>query len=122
MLNALIKAEASVSNIFEEVGVARGGEQFLTGTPSGESALSFPSVTKQTITCYTRGDDSTKGSRTSMGSFIKPKCWGCSLPHPWSKKERGKFVIICPNANKSGIREHAAAYRLNQGFPGAERA
>ena len=109
MLNALIKAKASVSNILEVVGVARGGEQFLAGTPSGETALSFPSVAEQTITRYTGGDDSTKGSGTTAGSFIKRKCWGCGLPHPWSKKEKRKFVVICPNANKPGIRKHAAA-------------
>jgi hypothetical protein len=103
MLNALIKAKASVSNILEVVGVAHGSEQFLVGTPSGESALSFPSVAEQTITPYTRGGDSTKGSGTTTGSFIKRKCWGCGVPHPWSKKERGNFLIICPNADKPGI-------------------
>jgi hypothetical protein len=109
MHNALIKAEASVSNILEVVCVARGGEQFLTGRPSGKTALSFPSIAKQTIKCYTGGDDSTKGSGMTVGSFIECKCWGCGLPHPWSKKEKGKFVVICPNANKPGIREHTAA-------------
>ena len=53
MLNALIKAEAGVGNILEVVSVACGGKQFLAGTPLGESALSFPSVAEQTITCYT---------------------------------------------------------------------
>jgi hypothetical protein len=53
MLNALIKAKASVSNILEVVGVARGGEQLFMGTPSGATALSFPSVAEQTITGYT---------------------------------------------------------------------
>jgi hypothetical protein len=109
MLNALIKAEASVSNILKVVGVAPGGKQFLAGTPSGATTLSFPSVAEQTITRYTRGNDSTKGSGTTAGSFIERKCWGCGLPHPWSKKEKGKFVIICPNADKPGIREHASA-------------
>ena len=109
MLNALIKAKASVSNILEVVGGARGGKQFHVGIPSGATALSFPSVAKKTITRYTRGDDSTKGSMSTAGSFIERKCWGWGLPHPWSKKEKGKFVIICPNANKPGIRKHAAA-------------
>ena len=109
MLNALIKGETSVSNILEVVGVARGGEQFLASTPLGETAPSFPSVAEQTITRYTSGDDSTKCSEMTPGSFIKHKCWGCGLPHPWSKKEKGKFVVICPNANKPGIPEHAAA-------------
>ena len=42
-------------------------------------------------------------------SFIECKCFGCSLPHPWSRKEKGQFVIVCPNANKAGICEHPAA-------------
>jgi hypothetical protein len=109
MLNAPIKAKASVSNILEVVGVVRGGEQFHMGTPLGATALSFPSVAEQTITRYTRGDDSTKGSVSTAGSFIGCKCWGCGLPHPWSKKEKGKFIIICPNADKPGVHEHAAA-------------
>ena len=111
ILNALIKAEASLSNILKvvDINVAGEGEQFLAGTPSGETAMSFPSIAKQTITRYTGGNDSTKGSGTTVGRFIKLKCWGCGLPHPWSKKEKGKFMVICPNANKPGIREHAAA-------------
>jgi hypothetical protein len=109
MLNALIKAKVSVSNILEVVGVARGSKQIHVGTHLGATTLSFPSVAEQTITRYTRGNDSTKGSGTTAGSFIERKCWGCGLPHPWSKKEKGKFVIICPNADKPGIRKHATA-------------
>ena len=109
MLNALIKAKASVSIILEVVGIARGGEQFLVGTPSGETALSFSSIAEQTITRYTGGNDSTKGSGTTAGSFIKRKCWGCGLPHPWSEEEKGNLVVICPNANKPGICEHTTA-------------
>ena len=99
----------SATSFIEVVCVARGGKQLLVGTPSGETALTFPRVVEQTITCHTGGDDSTKGSRTIAGSFIERKCWGCGLPHPWSKKEREKFVVICPNAYKPGIREHATA-------------
>jgi hypothetical protein len=93
MLNILIKAKASVSNILEVVGVARGGKQFHAGISSGATALSFPSVAEQTITRYTRGDDSTKGSVLTAGSFIKRKCWECNLPHPWSKKEKGVLRV-----------------------------
>ena len=109
MFNTLIKAEASVSNILKVVGVACRGEQIVACTPSGETALSFPSVAEQTIKRYAGGNDSTKECGTTAGSFIKCKCWGCGLPHPWSKKEKGKFVVICPNANKPGICEHTTA-------------
>jgi hypothetical protein len=102
MLTALIKTETSVDNILQVVGVHRGGEQSAQG-----SGLSLASVAEQTLKRYAGGDDSTKGSEGS--GFIERKCWGCGLPHPWSKKEKGKYVVICPNADKPGIRVHAAA-------------
>jgi hypothetical protein len=107
MLGALIKTENSVSNILDVIGEARGGEQFLI---PGGLAPAFPSVAEQTLNRYSKGDDaSTKGSDTTGGSFIERNCFGCGQPHPWSKKENGRFVIVCPNQNKAGIREHAAA-------------
>ena len=105
MLTALIKTEASVNNILQVVGVHCRGEQFLSGTAQG-SGLSLASVAKQTLKHYAGGDDSTKGSEG--GGFVERKCWECGLPHPWSKKEKGKYVVICPNANKPGIRANAA--------------
>ncbi len=106
MLNALIKTEASVDNILQVVGVARGGEQFLAGTAQG-SGLSLASVAKKTLTRYTDGDDSTKGSKGS--GFVKRKCWGCGMIHLWSRKEKGRYVVICLNADKPGICAHAGA-------------
>jgi len=106
MLNALIKTEASVDNILQVVGMARGGKQFLAGTAQG-SGLSLASVAEQTLKRYSGGDDSTKGSEGS--GFVERKCWGCGMPHPCSKKEKGKYVVTCPNADKPGIRAHATA-------------
>ena len=80
-----------VDNILQVIGVHHGGEQFLSGTAQG-SDLSLASVAKQTLK-----------------RFIERKCWGCGLPHPWSKKEKGKYMVICPNADKPGIRANAAA-------------
>ena len=80
MLSTLIKTETSVSNILEVAGVTRGGEQFLT-----VSSMAFPSVAEQTLKRYAAGDDSTKGSEMTAGSFVKRKCFGCGQPHPWSK-------------------------------------
>ena len=108
MLRALIKSGTSVSNILKVVGDARGGERFLINQPPGGSAPAFPSVAETTPNRYSKGDDSTKGSNKT-GSFIERKCFGCGNPHPWAKRENGKFVITCPSANKPGIREHAAA-------------
>ena len=109
MLSALIKTKNSVSNILEVIGDARGGEQFLMNPSPGGSAPTFPSVAETTLNRYLKGDDSTKGSDTTRGSFIERKCFGCCLSHPWSRKEKGQFFVVCPNANKPGIREHAAA-------------
>jgi len=109
MLSALIKTENSVSNILDVITDARGGEQFLFNPTPGGLAPAFPSVAETTLNRYSKGDDSTKGSDTTGGSFIERKCFGCGQPHPWSRKEKGQFVIVCPNANKAGIREHAAA-------------
>ncbi len=114
MLGALIKTETSVSNILEVITDARGGEQFLMAPPPGGFAPAFPSVAETTLNRYTKSDDSTRGSDTTGGgSFVERKCFGCGQPHPWSKhpwskKEKGVFVVVCPNANKPGIREQAA--------------
>ena len=105
MLSALIKTENSVSNILGVITDARGGEQFLINPPPGGSTTAFPSVAETTLQRYVKGDDSTKGSDTTGGSFIERKCVGCSLAHPWSRKEKGQFVVVGPNANKPGIRE-----------------
>ena len=48
-----------------------------------------------------------KGSETT--AVVEGKCFGCGQPHPWSKKEKGQYVVCCPNAHKPGIRDHAAA-------------
>jgi hypothetical protein len=98
MLQALIRAEAEVSNILDIVRVhQRGGEQFYQTTPA------FPSLAKQTIKSYTSTDDVTKSTKKSK----EQECYGCRGPHPWSKCQDGKRVIICPNASKPGIQEHA---------------
>ena len=109
MLSALIKTENSVSKFLKVIGDARGGEQVLMNPSPGGSAPAFPSVAETTLNCYSKGDDFTEGSDMTGGSFIERKCFGCGLPHPWSRKEKGKFVVVCPNANKPGIHEHAAA-------------
>ena len=96
MLSALIKMENSVSNILDVIPDAHGGEQFLVNPPPGGSAPAFPSVAMTTLQCYANGGDSTKGSDTTGGSFIERKCFGCGLPHPWSRKEKGQLLSSAP--------------------------
>jgi hypothetical protein len=40
-----------------------------------------------------------------MKSSEDLECFGCGQRHPWSKKENGKWVVICPNASKPGVQE-----------------
>jgi len=85
MLSILIKTENSVSNMLKVVGVTCGGEQFHMVPSPGGTIPAFPSVAEQTLKRYAAGDDSTKGSEMTAGSFVKRKCFGCGQPHPWSK-------------------------------------
>jgi hypothetical protein len=100
MLQALIKAKAEVLNILNIVRVnQRGGEQFYQTMPATPA---FPSLAEQTIKSYTSGDDVTKSTTKSDDQ----ECFSCGGPHPWSKHQDGKWVIICPNASKPGVQEH----------------
>jgi hypothetical protein len=102
MLQALIKAEAAVTNILEIVRVdQRSGEQFYQAPPG--TAPAFPSLAERTINSYSNGDKATKPTAGSTGL----ECFGCGGPHPWSKHEHGKWTVICPNATKPGVQEHA---------------
>ena len=48
---------------------------------------------ERTIGKYTKGDIT---------------CFGCGGPHLWSKRQEDKsFVVICPNKDKTGIRDAA---------------
>ena len=107
MLGALIKTENNVSNVLKIVSSAPGGEQFLASP--GKAIPSFPSVAQKTLQQYSGRDDATKTSKTTASTYIRPSYFGCSDPHPWSKKVKGVYVVCCPNADKPGIRDQAAA-------------
>jgi hypothetical protein len=103
MLKALIRAEADVSNILETVSAdKRGGEQFHV-KPS--AALAYPSVAEQTISSYTPGGGNALKSVETEGMDLL--CFGCGHPHPWSKKVNEKWVVMCPNKDQPGVRDHA---------------
>jgi len=100
MLTALSQAETDVSHILEIVsGDKRGGEQFHGSTPS---VSSFPSLAEQTISSYDTG-----GARTTSASNSELKCFDCGGPHPWSENKGRNWVIVCPQANQPGVRDHA---------------
>ncbi len=101
MLTVLIKAGNDLTNICDIVRVEQhGGEQLH----ANGICLTMSSVTKKTLWPY--ADDSTKISHDSRGSN-RHDCFGCGKPNPWSKLVDGKYVVICPNANKPGVREKA---------------
>jgi hypothetical protein len=102
MLTALIKAKNdNLTNICNIVCVEQcGREQFH----ASKICPTMPSVAEQTLRRY--ADDSTKISHNSRGSN-RNNCFGCGERHPWSKLVNRKHVVICPNANKPGMREKA---------------
>jgi hypothetical protein len=103
MLNALIKAENDLSNIRDIVCVEqRGGKQFHLSQGQAHA-----SVAKKTIQQYGGGEASTRPTYEPRS----PDCFGCGGPHPWSKLTNGKYVVICPCANKPGVREKAELFR-----------
>jgi hypothetical protein len=96
MLNALIKAENNVTNIREIVRIEHlGGKQF--------HGQAHPSVAEKTLQQYS--GDTTPGDNKKQGG--PPECFGCGKLLPWSKLVDGKYVIVCPNAHMSGVKEKA---------------
>jgi hypothetical protein len=99
MLNALIKVENDLSNIRDIVRVEqRGGKQFHLSQGQAHAR-----VAEKTIQRYGGGEASTQPTYEPQG----PDCFGCGGPHQWSKLTNGKYVVICPRANKPGVREKA---------------
>jgi len=100
ILTTLSQAETDESHILEIVGGDKcGGEQFHGSTPSGST---FPSLAERTISSYDTG-----GTRTTSASNSELKCFGCGGPHSWSEKKGRNWVIICPQADQPGVRDHA---------------
>jgi hypothetical protein len=98
VLNALIKAENNLTNICNIMCIEqRGSEQFTMGQ-------AMPNIAEKTLQHYV--DNTTRISQDSWGSS-KNDCFSCGVPHPWSKQVDGKYVIVCPNANKPGVRKKA---------------
>jgi hypothetical protein len=86
---------------------SKGGGEFFQ-TPAITPA--YPSIAERTISTVTpSGDDATKLTTKNSEEL---KCFGCGQHHPWSKKESGKWVIICPNASKPGVQERAKLANL----------
>jgi hypothetical protein len=101
MLNALIRAEADVSNILEIVSAdKRGGEQFHV-KPS--AIPTNPSIAEQTTNSYTPGGGNALKSVEMEGKDLS--CFGCGHPHLWSKRVNGKWVVIFPNKDQPGVRD-----------------
>jgi hypothetical protein len=77
-------------------------------------APAFPSKAETMLTQYAQGGGgySTDSTRSTAGSSRGPpclwNCFGCGGPHPYSEYTDGNHVVICPNRDVPGIREHAA--------------
>jgi hypothetical protein len=118
MLLAAQQAEdkyASTQRIAREaIGMS---QAFLVGVVSGGSPLApaFPSQAETTLTHYSAGGSgySTGGYSRAMdrsGGRGPPRAWncfGCDGPHPYLEYKDGQHIIICPNKDAPGVREHA---------------
>jgi hypothetical protein len=76
-------------------------------------APAFSSQVETTLTRYAQGGRgySTNSTWSTAGSSRGPprtwNCFGCSGPHPYSEFKNGNHVVICPNQDVPGVREHA---------------
>ncbi len=102
MLQALVKTEAVVTNILEVVRCdQQGSEQFFQ-----DLAHTFKSLAEQTIDKYA-GSKGTKPSNGKRPTGGKLKCFGCNGPHPWSRKNNGQWMVVCPNGLRPGVAQKA---------------
>jgi hypothetical protein len=101
-LQALINPKTKVSNILNILRISQqGGEQFYQTPPATPA---FPSLAEQTINSYSRSGDNATNSTAKSEDL---ECFGCRGPHPWSKHDNGKWMVICPNASKPCIPDYA---------------
>jgi hypothetical protein len=84
----------------------------VTGEPPLASA--FPSQAETTLAHYLAG-----GGYSIDGSWVTDRsgrqgpphtwtCFSCGGPHPYSEYKNSNHVVICPNRDNPGVREHAA--------------
>jgi hypothetical protein len=118
MLSAAQQAEdeyASTQRISREaIGMP---QAFPVGAASGGShhAPAFPSQAETTLTRYAAGGggystDCSSRATDRSGGRGPPRSWscfGCGGPHPYSEYKEGQHIIICPNKDAPGVREHA---------------
>ena len=118
MLLAAQQAEdeyASTQRIAREaIGLS---QAFPIGASAGGSphASAFPSQAETTLNRYAAGgggystDGSSRATDRSGGRGPSRiwNCFGCGGPHPYSEYKDGQHVILCPNKDAPGVREHA---------------
>ena len=118
MLSAAQQAEdkyaSTQRNAREAIGMS---QAFPIGAASGGSphAPAFPSQAETTLNRYAAGGggySTDGGSRATdrSGGRGPPRTWncfGCGGPHPYSEYKDGQHIIICPNKDTPGVREHA---------------
>jgi hypothetical protein len=118
MLSAAQQAEdkyASTQRIAREaIGLS---QAFTAGAVPGGPALApaFPSQAETTLTRYAPGGgggystDGSRGTDRSGGQGLPPvwNCFGCGRPHPYLEYKDGQHIVICPNKDTPGVREHA---------------
>jgi hypothetical protein len=123
MLQAAQQAEDDLLAVQRIAREAMGLSQaFHAGAVAGGATQivgAYPSQAEQTLRRYPQ--EGGQGPSTPMGTRGSPSgnrgwtCFGCGGPHPWSefrgdqgRGNQGQHVVICPNRDNPGIREHAA--------------
>ena len=86
-----------------------------TGAPPAVGA--YPSQAEMTLRRYPQEGGHGAGGAGGGGTAGRDRgltCFGCGGPHPWSEfhegrgGQQGHHVVICPNRDNPGIRDHAA--------------
>ncbi len=92
-------------------------QAFTAGAMTGGPPLApaFPNQAETTLARYLPGGSgySTDGSRVTdrsggQGPPCAWNCFGCGGPHPYLEYKNSNHVVICPNRDTPGVREHAA--------------
>jgi hypothetical protein len=130
MLQAAQQAEddlLAVQRVAQEaMGLSQAFHAGATAAVATSVVGAYPSQAEQTLHRYPQEGGQGTGIPTGFcGSPSSQRgwtCFGCGGPHPWSefrgergrgdpgqgRGDQGQHVVICPNRDNPGVREHAA--------------
>jgi hypothetical protein len=119
MLQAAQQAEDNTLTIQrvarEAMGLSQAFHAGAVAAGTGAPAIgAYPSQAEMTLRRYS-GEGTTPSGGSAPSGACGWTCFGCGGNHPWSEfrgsrggGDAGQHVVICPNRDNPGIREHAA--------------